>query len=285
MTIVLRPAGGARRRLAASFSVGAAGSPADFAGGAAVCYQAGKPSLTAWYGPLHFTLGHGPLPKYGSIPPRRSQRPQHNQALNQRCLKLQPAPAAAPRRLPPVAQSPLRCGKIPPRPPLLNLPESIKIQRSAVPYFGAVLRPPSTCSLMILPPLSAVCSGTCAGSAGDSWHGTSKCSTLPYSGPSPAGMRSRPPNFMGCHGRRQQSAGVFFAAWVVCQCDHCSWAGFHRPTQGRRHISGRLHTHLFLLLWLLIRLLFRLGKDPQLQPAHIVIRWFLWQTKLHFDVL
>lgn len=52
-------------------------------------YQAGKPSLTAWYGPLHFTLWPRPLPKIRlhSIPPRRNQRPQHNQALNQRCLK------------------------------------------------------------------------------------------------------------------------------------------------------------------------------------------------------
>ena len=43
-------------------------------------YQAGKPSLTAWYGPL-------PKIRLHSIPPRRSQRPQHNQALNQHCLK------------------------------------------------------------------------------------------------------------------------------------------------------------------------------------------------------
>lgn len=71
-------------------------------------YQAGKPSLTAWYGPLHFTLWPRPLPKIRrhSIPPRRSQRPQHNQALNQRCLKRslhQPQPLQA---LPPLLRNP-----------------------------------------------------------------------------------------------------------------------------------------------------------------------------------
>ena len=61
-----------------------------------------------------------------------------------------------------------------------------------------------------------------------------------------------------------------FLQQIIClQCDHLQlepdFTGQHR---GERQISGRLHTHPFLLLWLLIRLLFRLGKDPQLQPAH-----------------
>ena len=52
-------------------------------------YQAGKPSLTAGTARCILRFGHGPLPKIRlhSIPPRRSQRPQHNQALNQHCLK------------------------------------------------------------------------------------------------------------------------------------------------------------------------------------------------------
>ena len=62
-----------------------------------------------------------------------------------------------------------------------------------------------------------------------------------------------------------------FLQQVVClQCDHLQLeSDFTGQRRGERHISGRLHTHTFLLLWLLIRLLFRLGKDPQLQPAHI----------------
>ena len=61
-----------------------------------------------------------------------------------------------------------------------------------------------------------------------------------------------------------------FLQQVVClQCDHLQLEpDFTGQRRGERHISGRLHTRPFLLLWLLIRLLFRLGKDPQLQPAH-----------------
>ncbi len=55
-----------------------------------------------------------------------------------------------------------------------------------------------------------------------------------------------------------------FLQQVVClQYDHLQLKpDFTGQRRGERHISGRLHTHLFLLLWLLIRLLFRLGKDP-----------------------
>ena len=61
-----------------------------------------------------------------------------------------------------------------------------------------------------------------------------------------------------------------FLQQVVClQCDHLQLEpDFTGQRRGERYISGRLHTHPFLLLWLLIRLLFHLGKDPQLQPAH-----------------
>lgn len=53
-------------------------------------YQAGKPSLTAWYGPLHFTpLATGRCQRYGCTASRRAAASarQHNQALNQHCLK------------------------------------------------------------------------------------------------------------------------------------------------------------------------------------------------------
>ena len=61
-----------------------------------------------------------------------------------------------------------------------------------------------------------------------------------------------------------------FLQQIIClQCDHLQLEpDFTGQRRGERQISGRLHTHPFLLLWLLIRLLFRLGKDPQLQPAH-----------------
>ena len=61
-----------------------------------------------------------------------------------------------------------------------------------------------------------------------------------------------------------------FLQQIIClQCDHLQLEpDFTGQRRGECRISGRLHTHPFLLLWLLIRLLLRLGKDPQLQPAH-----------------
>ena len=63
-----------------------------------------------------------------------------------------------------------------PQPPVLDQPglpvivfhPAAAVQNPALcrSIFRSVSRPPSTCSLMILPPLSAVCSGTCAGSGG-----------------------------------------------------------------------------------------------------------------------
>ena len=62
---------------------------------------------------------------------------------------------------------------------------------------------------------------------------------------------------------------AFLQQVVFLQCDHLQLEpDFTGQRRGERQISGRLHTLPFLLLWLLIRLLFRLGKDPQLQPAH-----------------
>ena len=67
---------------------------------------------------------------------------------------------------------------------------------------------------------------------------------------------------------------AFDGGWEGAERSQCCFypdglePDFTGQRRGERHISGRLHTHPFLLLWLLIRLLFRLGKDPQLQPAH-----------------
>ena len=62
---------------------------------------------------------------------------------------------------------------------------------------------------------------------------------------------------------------VFLQQVIRLQCDHLQLEpDFTGQRMAERCISGRLHTHPFLLLWLLLRLLLRLGKDPQLQPAH-----------------
>lgn len=237
-------------------------------------YQAGKPSLTAWYGPLHFTLWPRAAAKDTAAqhPAAPQPAPAAQPSAEPAPSKTQPAPAAAPTgAAAPAAQSPqasVAAKAAPTPPPLLNLPESIQNPALCHSIFRSVSRPPSTCSLMILPPLSAVCSGTCAGSA---VSGTAHQSAAPYRildrhrrgcGPDRRAL-------WRCHGRRQQSAGVFAAGRLPAMRPYAAGVGFHRPTQGRAsHFRGRLHTHPFLLLWLLIRLLFRLGKDPQLQPAH-----------------
>ena len=132
-------------------------------------YQAGKPSLTAWYGPLHFTLWPRAAAKdtaaqHPAAPqPAPTAQPSAEPALS----KTQPRP---PQALPPLLRNPrklpLRQRPLLRQPPLLNLPESIQNPALCRSIFRSVSRPPSTCSLMILPPLSAVCSGTCAGSGG-----------------------------------------------------------------------------------------------------------------------
>ena len=72
-------------------------------------YQAGKPSLTAWYGPLHFTLWPRAAAKdtaaqHPAAPqPAPAAQPSAEPALS----KTQPAPAAAPAgAAAPAAQSP-----------------------------------------------------------------------------------------------------------------------------------------------------------------------------------
>ena len=62
---------------------------------------------------------------------------------------------------------------------------------------------------------------------------------------------------------------AFLQQVIRLQCDHLQLEpDFTGECRGKREVSGRLHTHPILLLCLLLRLLLRLGKDPQLQPAH-----------------
>ena len=69
-----RPAGGAQiRRLATSFSVGAAGSPADFAGGAAVCLSGWQTIADRLVRPSAFyALATGRCQRYGCTASRRA---------------------------------------------------------------------------------------------------------------------------------------------------------------------------------------------------------------------
>lgn len=222
-------------------------------------YQAGKPSLTAWYGPLHFTLWPRAAAKdtaaqHPAVPqPAPAAQPSAEPALS----KTQPAPAAAPAGA--AAPTPAPAAEFTGEHP----------KSSALPFHISE-RIETALNLLTHDPAAFV-----------------RCmfGHLRWVG-----------RFLARHIKVQhltvfwtvtgedaaQTAGLYGAAMatannllaflqqVVClQCDHLQLEpDFTGQRRGERHISGRLHTHLFLLLWLLIRLLFRLGKDPQLQPAH-----------------
>lgn len=220
-------------------------------------YQAGKPSLTAWYGPLHFTL----WPRAAA----KDTAAQHPAAP-------QPAPAAAPAgAAAPAAQSPQAsvAAKAAPTPAPAAEFTGEHPKSSALPFHISE-RIETALNLLTHDPAAFV-----------------RCmfGHLRWVG-----------RFLARHIKVQhltvfwtvtgedaaQTAGLYGAAMaaannllaflqqVVClQCDHLQLEpDFTGQRRGERHISGRLHTLPFLLLWLLIRLLFRLGKDPQLQPAH-----------------
>ena len=222
-------------------------------------YQVGKPSLTAWYGPLHFTLWPRAAAKdtaaqHPAAPqPAPAAQPSAEPALS----KTQPAPAAAP------------AGAAAPTPAPATEFTGEHPKSSALPFHISE-RIETALNLLAHDPAAFV-----------------RCmfGHLRWVG-----------RFLARHIKVQhltvfwtvtgedaaQTAGLYGAAMaaannllaflqqVVClQCDHLQLEpDFTGQRRGERHIFGRLHTHLFLLLWLLIRLLFRLGKDPQLQPAH-----------------
>lgn len=222
-------------------------------------YQAGKPSLTAWYGPLHFTLWPRAAAKdtaaqHPAAPqPAPAAQPSAEPALS----KTQPAPAAAPAGA--AAPTPAPATEFTGEPP----------KSSALPFHISE-RIETALNLLTHDPAAFV---RCM-FGHLRWVGRFLARHIKV---------QRLTVFWTVTGEdAAQTAGLYGAAMaaannllaflqqVIClQCDHLQLEpDFTGQRRGERHISGRLHTHLFLLLWLLIRLLFRLGKDPQLQPAH-----------------
>ena len=265
-----RPAGGAQIRwLAASFSVGAAGSPADFAGGAAVCLSGWQTIADRLVRPAAFYAKDTAAQHPAAPQPAPAAQPSAEPALS----KTQPASAAAPAgAAAPAAQSPQAsvAAKAAPTPAPATEFTGEHPKSSALPFHISE-RIETALNLLAHDPAAFV-----------------RCmfEHLRWIG-----------RFLARHIKVQhltvfwtvtgedaaQTAGLYGAAMtaannllaflqqVVClQCDHLQLeSDFTGQRRGERYISGRLHTHTFLLLWLLIRLLFRLGKDPQLQPAHI----------------
>lgn len=222
-------------------------------------YQAGNPSLTAWYGPLHFTLWPQAAAKDTAAqhPAAPQPAPAAQPSAEPTLSKTQPAPAAAP------------AGAAAPTPAPATEFTGEHPKSSALPFhisecietaLNLLTHDPAAFVRCMFGHLRWV--GRFLARHIKVQHLTVFWTVTGEDATQTAGL----------YGAAMAAANnlLAFLQQVVClQCDHLQLEpDFTGQRRGERHISGRLHTHLFLLLWLLIRLLFRLGKDPQLQPAH-----------------
>ena len=216
-------------------------------------YQAGKPSLTAWYGPLHFTLWPRAAAKdtaaqHPAAPqPAPAAQPSAEPALS----KTQPAPAAAPAG----AAATEFTGEHP--------------KSSALPFHISE-RIETALNLLAHDPAAFVrCMFEHLRWIGRFLARHIKVQHLTVFWTVTGEDAVQTAELYGAAMAAANNLLAFLQQAVCLQCDHLQLEpDFTGQRRGERHISGRLHTHLFLLLWLLIRLLFCLGKDPQLQPAH-----------------
>lgn len=222
-------------------------------------YQAGKPSLTAWYGPLHFTLWPRAAAKdtaaqHPAAPqPAPAAQPSAEPALS----KTQPAPAAAPAGA--AAPTPAPAAEFTGEHP----------KSSALPFHISE-RIETALNLLIHDPAAFVrCMFGHLRWVGRFLARHIKVQHLIVFWTVTGEDAVQTAELYGAAMAAANNLLAFLQQVVCLQCDHLQLEpDFTGQRRGERHISGRLHTHLFLLLWLLIRLLFRLGKDPQLQPAH-----------------
>lgn len=220
-------------------------------------YQAGKPSLTAWYGPLHFTL----WPRAAA----KDTAAQHPAAP-------QPAPAAAPAgTAAPAAQSPQAsvAAKAAPTPAPATEFTGEHPKSSALPFHISE-RIETALNLLTHDPAAFVrCMFGHLRWVGRFLARHIKVQHLTVFWTVTGEDAAQTAELYGAAMAAANNLLAFLQQVVCLQCDHLQLEpDFTGQRRGERHIFGRLHTHLFLLLWLLIRLLFRLGKDPQLQPAH-----------------
>ena len=237
-------------------------------------YQAGKPSLTAWYGPLHFTLWPRAAAKdtaaqHPAAPqPAPAAQPSAEPALS----KTQPAPAAAPAgTAAPAAQSPQAsvAAKAAPTPAPAAEFTGEHPKSSALPFHISE-RIETALNLLTHDPAAFVrCMFGHLRWVGRFLARHIKVQHLTVFWTVTGEDAAQTAELYGAAMAAANNLLTFLQQVVCLQCDHLQLEpDFAGQRRGERHISGRLHTRPFLLLWLLIRLLFRLGKDPQLQPAH-----------------
>ena len=222
-------------------------------------YQAGKPSLTAWYGPLHFTLWPRAAAKDTAAqhPAAPQPAPAAQPSAEPAPSKTQPAPAAAP------------AGAAAPTPAPATEFTGEHPKSSALPFHISE-RIETALNLLIHDPAAFVrCMFGHLRWVGRFLARHIKVQHLTVFWTVTGEDAAQTSELYGAAMAAANNLLAFLQQVVCLQCDHLQLEpDFTGQRRGERHISGRLHTHLFLLLWLLIRLLFRLGKDPQLQPAH-----------------
>ncbi len=237
-------------------------------------YQAGKPSLTAWYGPLHFTLWPRAAAKDTSAQHSAAPQPAPTAQPNAEPAppKPQPAIAAAPASTAvPVAQSPQPAAAAEPAPTPAPAAESTGEQpKSGGLPFHISERIETALNLLTHDPTAfARCMFGHLRWAGRFLARHIKVQHLTVFWSVTGEDAAQTAELYGAAMAAANNLLAFLQQIICLQCDHLQLEpDFTGQRRGERRISGRLHTHPFLLLWLLIRLLFRLGKDPQLQPAH-----------------
>lgn len=233
-------------------------------------YQSGKPSLTAWYGPLHFTLW--PRPATKDTAPQRPVAPQAapiaQPSAEQALPKAQPVTAAAPASTAaPVAQSSQASAAAAPAPAAESTSEQPK--SGGLPFHISERIETALNLLAHDPAAFARCMFGHLRWVGRFLARHIKVQHLTVFWTVTGEDAAQTAELYGAAMAAANNLLAFLQQIICLQCDHLQLEpDFTGQRRGERQVSGRLHTHPFLLLWLLIRLLFRLGKDPQLQPAH-----------------
>lgn len=232
-------------------------------------YSPGAPILTAWYGPLHFRLW--PRPSAGSASAAQSpQSTAQHAAPAQPALPMAAAAAESPTKqtstLPVQTSTPTGS---PPGPAPAVEPAKEQGNSGGLPFHISERIEAAIDLLAHDPAAFARCMFGHLRWVGRFLARHIKVQHLTVFWTVTGEDAAQTAALYGTAMTAANNLLTFLQQVIRLQCDHLQLEpDFTGQRMAERRISGRLHTHPFLLLWLLLRLLFRLGKDPQLQPAH-----------------
>lgn len=237
-------------------------------------YSPGAPILTAWYGPLHFCLW--PRPSAGSASAAQSPQGTAQQPTSGSAAPAQPAlPMAAAAAESPAKQTstlPVQTSTpagSPPGPAPAVEPAKEQGNSGGLPFHISERIEAAIDLLAHDPAAFARCMFGHLRWVGRFLARHIKVQHLTVFWTVTGEDAAQTAALYGTAMTAANNLLAFLQQVIRLQCDHLQLEpDFTGQRMAERRISGRLHTHPFLLLWLLLRLLFRLGKDPQLQPAH-----------------